>query len=183
MQTATPQTAPKPFLALTAADLMTTPVLTIPQETSLSAAAQLLSRSSISGAPVVDAEGQCIGVLSSSDFVTWAVEGTQAGEKGEVTRFLSPWGEWISIDDAPDTEIRHYMTTKPLTAAPTTPIGALAQRMVDAHIHRLLVVDQNRPQGIVTSTDILTAVGREARRASPAEDSPSARPRQRRRPG
>jgi len=39
--------------------------------------------------------------------------------------------------------------------------------MVDAHIHRVLVVvDQNRPQGIVTSTDILAAVARTAQNAA-----------------
>lgn len=38
--------------------------------------------------------------------------------------------------------------------------------MVDAHIHRILVVaDQNRLQGIVTSTDILAAVARAAQKA------------------
>jgi CBS domain-containing protein len=39
--------------------------------------------------------------------------------------------------------------------------------MVDAHIHRVLVVvDQSRPWGIVTSTDILAAVGRAAQQDS-----------------
>jgi CBS domain-containing protein len=170
MPAATVQAAPKPFLALTAADLMTAPVMTIPQETSLREAARLLSRSSISGAPVVDAEGRCIGVLSSSDFVTWAVEGGEVGEQGQAVRFIAPWGEWINVEDAPDTEIRHYMTANLVTAAPSTPVGELAEQMVDAHIHRVLVVvDQSRPRGIVTSTDILAAVGREARKASQGE--------------
>jgi CBS domain-containing protein len=69
------QAAPKPLLTLTAADLMTSPVQTIRQETSLREAAGMLSGSHISGAPVVDADGRCVGVLSSSDFVTWAVKG------------------------------------------------------------------------------------------------------------
>jgi CBS domain-containing protein len=38
---------------------------------------------------------------------------------------------------------------------------------VDAHIHRVLVVvEADRPRGIVTSTDILTAVARAARTGS-----------------
>jgi CBS domain-containing protein len=42
---------------------------------------------------------------------------------------------------------------------PQTPIGEVAQKMAEAHIHRVLVVrDHDRPCGIVTSTDILTAV-------------------------
>jgi CBS domain-containing protein len=40
--------------------------------------------------------------------------------------------------------------------------------MIDAHIHRILVVgEDNRPCGIVTSTDILAAVARAAAAAPP----------------
>jgi len=160
MQAATLKAASKPFLALTAADLMSTPVMTIPQEMSLREAARLLARSSISGAPVVDKDGRCLGVLSSSDFVTWA------GREGETVSFIAPWGEVINIDDSPDNEIRHYMTAQPVFVAPRTSIGELAQKMVDAHIHRILVVENNRPRGIVTSTDILAAVAHGARKAA-----------------
>jgi CBS domain-containing membrane protein len=163
MQTATKGAAARPFLELTAADLMTTPVRSIPQETSLREAAHLLTRERISGGPVVDADGRCIGVLSSTDFIT------RAGKdgNGETTHFLAPWGEIISIDDSPEDEVRQYMTAQPVTVAPTAPIGELAQKMVDAHIHRVLVVvAQNQPQGIVTSTDILAAVARAVPRAA-----------------
>jgi CBS domain-containing protein len=116
-------------------------------------------------------------VLSSSDFVTWA--GKDGG--GKAVHFLAPWGEMIDIDESADNEIRHYMTVQPVTLAPTAPIGELAQKMVDAHIHRVLVVDESRPQGIVTSTDILAAVACAAQRAaSDSERKPKKRSRARR---
>jgi len=161
VQTATKPAAPRPLLALTAADLMISPVVTIPQGTSLREAARLLHRSNISGAPVVDPQGRCLGVLSSSDFLTWA------GTEGPEVSFIAPWGEMINIEDAPDNEIRHYMTVQPVTVAPATPLGEMAQKMVDAHIHRLLVVAEGgRPCGIVTSTDILAAIGRAAQKTA-----------------
>jgi len=163
MKTTPMRTAPRALLALTAEDLMTSPVMTIPQETSLSEAARLLSGLHMSGAPVVDEDGRCIGVLSSSDFVTWSgeAEGGTVREGSKVTRFISPWGEMINIDECADNEISHYMTHTPITAPPTATIGELAQVMVDAHIHRILVVvEQDRPLGVVTSTDILAAVAR-----------------------
>ncbi len=168
MRAATVLAAAKPFLTVTAADLMSAPVMTIPHETSLREAARLLSRTHVSGAPVVDGEGRCIGILSSSDFVTWAVRGSGADENGgEVTAFIAPWGEVVTIDNAPESEIHRYMTAQPVTVTPTTPIGELSQKMVDAHIHRVLVVgEQNRPCGVVTSTDVLAAVAREHQRAS-----------------
>jgi CBS domain-containing membrane protein len=158
------KTITKSLPALTAADLMTTPVMVIPQETPLREAARLLLGAHISGAPVVDRERRCIGILSSSDFVTWAGEGENAPSEGaKVTCFIAPWGEMVDIEDKPDTEIRHYMTSKPVTATPRTPIGDLAQKMVDAHIHRILVLDHGQPCGIVTSTDILAAVSQATR--------------------
>jgi CBS domain-containing protein len=140
---------------------MISPVVTIPQATPLREAARLLHRSNISGAPVVDAAGRCIGVLSSSDFVTWA------GSEGQEVSFIAPWGEVINVEDAPDNEIRHYMTVRPVAVAPTTPVGELAEKMVDAHIHRVLVATEpDKPCGIVTSTDVLAAVARAAQKAS-----------------
>ena len=165
MDTATVRAAGKRLLDWTAADLMSAPVMTIPQETPLREAARLLHRSGISGAPVVSPEGQCIGVLSSNDFVTWA------GSEGQEVSFLAPWGEMINVEDSPDNEIRHYMTVQPVTVAPATPVGELAQKMVDAHIHRVLVVaEQGRPCGIVTSTDVLAALARASRKVSRKSD-------------
>lgn len=164
MRAKTTKAATKSFLTTTATDLMTAPVRTIPHDTSLREAARLLAGSGISGAPVVDAEGRCIGVLSSSDFVTWAVKGGKPEQSAEATTFIAPWGEWVTIGDNPDKEIGQYMTAQPITVAPTAPIGDLARAMVDHHIHRVLVVtDDGQPRGIVTSTDVLAAVARAAR--------------------
>jgi CBS-domain-containing membrane protein len=162
VRTTTKRAATKSLLGLTAADLMNSPVVTIPEGTSLRDAARLLSRSDITGAPVVDAAGRCLGVLSSSDFVR------RAREEGEEVSFIAPWGEVISVEDAPDREIRHYMTVQPVTVLPTTPVGALAQMMVDAHIHRVLVAGEHgRFCGIVTSTDVVAAVARAAQQRAP----------------
>jgi CBS domain-containing protein len=178
MQATTTRKTARALLDLTAADLMTVPVRTIPQEMSLRDAANLLTRERISGAPVVDAGGYCIGVLSSSDFVT------RAGKNGsgKVVHFIAPWGETIDIDDSPGNEIRNYMTFQPVTVPATAKIGELAQKMVDAHIHRVLVVvDKDQPQGIVTSTDILAAVARAAQKAAfQAESKPKKAGRARR---
>ena len=54
-------------------------------------------------------------------------------------------------------------TADPVTAEPTATIGELARDMLNARIHRLIVVDaEGRPIGIVSSMDILAAVAFEA---------------------
>ena len=75
MKTTATHAAARPFLNLTAADLMTVPVRTISQEMSLREAAHLFTQDQ--RRPVVDADGRCVGVLSSSDFVTLGGEGRQ----------------------------------------------------------------------------------------------------------
>jgi CBS-domain-containing membrane protein len=58
----------KPFVELTAADLMSRDLVLVRQDMTLRQAATLLARAQVSGAPVVDAAGRCVGVVSSTDF-------------------------------------------------------------------------------------------------------------------
>lgn len=57
--------------SLTAADLMSRNLVLVPQDMSLQGAARLLSRAQVSGAPVVNENGRCVGVLSTTDFLHW----------------------------------------------------------------------------------------------------------------
>jgi CBS domain-containing protein len=154
---------------------MSAPVVTMSPEITLREAARELTQAHVSGAPVVDTEGRCLGVLSSSDFVNCACEGPEVAPAGRPCSFIAPWGELINVDEEADRAIRNYMTKQPVTVAPETPIGELARIMVDAHIHRVLVVaDHNRKScGIVASTDVLAAVAR----AAQAEATRARRPR------
>src|SRR5262249_16890717 len=153
-------TTHKPLLTVLAADLMTCPVEVVPREMSLRAAAHMLSQAQISGAPVVDAEGRCVGVLSTTDFMHWAEKGGRT-DKPPFTEAPCVCADWQVVDLGfiPQDEVRWHMTRDPVTVTPSTPIRDLARMMLDAHIHRVIVVDETRrPVGIVTSTDILAAV-------------------------
>jgi CBS-domain-containing membrane protein len=159
------RTTSKPLLNLTAADLMTTTVVAIPRAMSLRGAAHLLAQAHISGAPVVDGSGHCIGVLSTTDFVSWADKG-DAARHPRLPAVDCPHSEWqvLEPEQLPADEVGEYMTPDPVTVLPGTSIGELARQMTDAHIHRVIVVDaERRPVGIVSSTDILAALARAAR--------------------
>jgi CBS domain-containing protein len=197
-------TTTKPLLALTTSDLMTRNVITIPHEMSLRAAAKLLFENKISGAPVVDADGRCIGVLCGTDLVHWIEEGGQGAEdvplpacpyqvKGRLLTgeqamictlaggscplqdmrpttggrhtavCLLPSGavsDWQHIvKKLPTSGVRRYMTADVVTVGPQTPLPKLARTMIDAHIHRVIVVDdERRPVGVVSSTDLMAAM-------------------------
>jgi CBS-domain-containing membrane protein len=155
-------TATKPFLDLSAIDLMSRDLRIIPDNMPLREAAQLLLRHQVSGAPVVDHTGTLIGVLSATDFVRQlgrrADGSPKAAEPHEC--FCADW-QMKETSELPTDAVRHFMTHDTVTTGPDTPIADLARMMVDAHIHRIIIVDEhNSPLGIVTSTDVLAAVAR-----------------------
>ncbi len=165
--------ATKSLWTLTANEVMSRDLVTIPQAMSLAAAARILAHARISGAPVVDRDGRLIGVISLWDIAAWA------GKPGHPARrpppesedFHSPW-QLVDARDLPPDEVSRHMTTNTVTARPSTPLAELSRMMVDAHIHRIIVVDdEHRPIGIVSSTDILGAVARHGREDSPAHRS------------
>jgi len=150
----------KSLLALTARDLMSRDVVVIPKEMSLRGAAHLLLNGRISGAPVANSEGRCIGVVSSTDFVHWArADSSAAKPRAEQTPHHCAWQVFETADELPNNQVGDYMTNDPVTVPPQTRLAQLARIMRDAHIHRVIVVDdERRPIGIVSSTDILAAV-------------------------
>jgi CBS domain-containing protein len=162
-------TATKPLLTLIASDLMTRDVTAIPAHMSLRAAAHMLAEFDISGAPVVDEQGHCIGVLSGHDFVRWAEQGNRGARADKAHLNGGPHSAWqlMDIEALPVDEVSQFMTSDPVTVTPGTPLGTLARKMRDAHIHRVIVVDaEKRPIGIVSSSDVLAAVAEDATRAT-----------------
>ena len=172
----------KPFLNLTANDLMSRNVVMLPKEMSLRVAAHLLAQNQISGAPVVDLEGRCIGVVSATDFMKRAEKGDDAAKFESTGDCHCAW-QMLDVEDLPLDQVGGHMTRDPVTVTPQTSIVTLARLMLDAHIHRVVVTDADRrPIGIVSSTDLLAAIAhadpgakRLDRQASPprAADSPT----------
>jgi predicted transcriptional regulator len=103
--------------------------------------------------------------VSATDFVFLA-----EGEKRTVPNRMAHvnYGyEWAaspacgdsSHEQAAADTVEQLMTRQPVTAELSARIGELGQKMVDAHIHRIIIVDDRcRPVGVISSTDVLAAV-------------------------
>ncbi len=74
---------------MNAKDVMTTEVITVSPDTTVQALAALLSEKGISGAPVVDAAGHMVGIVSEGDLLHRAEVGTER----RVQRRRSWWLE------------------------------------------------------------------------------------------
>lgn len=147
------------FETLTAADIMSRDVLTLTPQLTLRAAADALARGRISGAPVVDDLGRCIGVFSRSDLARWINTEGRGGRVEGIAAVADPTWDVFDVEVLPNEEIRLYMTNDPVTAPATASVVQLARMMVDAGVHRVIITDsERRPTGMVSSTDILALV-------------------------
>jgi predicted transcriptional regulator len=150
----------KPLFEITAEEMMSRDLVSVPRKMSLRAAAHLLNEARISGAPVVDEQGRCIGMLTTSDLSKWVERGERASKHAEEAPacMCTDW-QVPDFSALPADEVARHMTTDLVTASPHASMTELARKMIDADIHRILITDkQGRPVGIVTSTDILAAV-------------------------
>jgi CBS domain-containing protein len=152
---------------------MSRDVVTLPKEMSLRAAAHMLSLHRISGAPVVDADGRCIGVVSATDFMRLAEKGEPAAPPEATSDWNCAW-QMVDVEELPVAQVGGHMTRDPVMVSPQTTIVALARLMLDAHIHRVVVTDEEqRPIGVVSTTDLLAAIARADAAGAPAAERAS----------
>lgn len=87
-----------PLTTVTAKDFMTTKVVTLSPEMDSLDAMRLLAQHRISGAPVVDAQGNVVGMLTERDCLRTVVVASYHGECccGSVSGFMS--GDVKSVD-------------------------------------------------------------------------------------
>ena len=66
------------------------------------------------------------------------------------------------IENLPSDPVGRYLTADVVTVEAHTPLPELARLMLDAHIHRVVVIDEHgKPIGVVSSRDVIAAVARE----------------------
>jgi CBS domain-containing protein len=96
-----------------------------------------------------------------------SVQRSDTGPLGEervyCTEPHSVLADWqnVQVEELPTEDVGAFMTSDPVLVTPETPVTDLARHMIDAHIHRLIVVDHRRvPIGVVSSTDLLALIAR-----------------------
>jgi CBS domain-containing protein len=122
----------------TVRDVMTKGTINVRVDSPLGEAARLLDTHHISGLPVVDRDGQLVGVLSQTDLL-----------RARVIDHL-----WKAM---PGLAVRHLMTTPAVTAREDMPLDEAASLMEERQIHRLVVVDEDgrTPIGVLSVSDIV----------------------------
>jgi predicted transcriptional regulator len=117
-------------------NLMTINPVVIESDQPVSEAERVLKTYRVSGLPVVEM-GTVVGVISQADILT-----------ARSSELIS--GNWSRL------RVRNIMTSPPISVHVETTVERAIRLMLDQHIHRLVVVDdEDRPVGVVTPLDIL----------------------------
>ena len=122
-------------------EAMTSPVLTVEPGATLKEAATLLARNRISALPVVDG-GAVVGVVSEADLI--AVEAA-----------ADPRLRIIQVAEPEARRVADVMTSPAVTVEAEADLGLAAERMLEAGVKRLPVVDGGRLVGILARHDLI----------------------------
>lgn len=119
----------------TAADIMSTVLVTTTAETRLTDAIALILRANVSVLPVVNEDGMLLGILSEYDMMNLAFSG-----------------------EAARTRVGEVMSHNVVTVAPGDSLESIVNTCLSRRMHRVPVVRDGALVGIISRRDILREV-------------------------
>ena len=138
-----------------ARDVMTRAVATTTPETTVEKVSQMLINLRISGVPVLDRNGQLVGIVTEGDLLRRVETGTE--------RQRSRWSELFSANSRLAEEyiksharrVEDIMTREVVSVAELASLGEIAELMETKRIKRVPVVHNGKIVGIVSRADLL----------------------------
>lgn len=146
-------------------DVMTSNPITVTPKTDLKDAIALLAENKISGVPVVDEEGNLVGLLSESDLM-WQESGVEPPPYimilDSIIYLQNPSRYEKEIHKALGQTVGDVMSEKPLTIKSDQTIKEAAKILHQKDVRRLPVTNsEGKIVGIVTQGDIIRAMAAE----------------------
>lgn len=141
--------------------IMKTKPVTIKTGTGYREVAEILLNNRISGAPVINASGDMVGVVSEKDlfralYPTYGYFYTSPEEFVDFERLEK------EAREAGDKKVEEFMSARLITTTPETSVLKVGALMIATGIHRVPVVDENNKLiGMVSRGDIYRAIMRE----------------------
>jgi acetoin utilization protein AcuB len=132
-----------PNPAVLASDLMSSPVLSLPSDSTLLDAWVIMSQKNFHHVPVTSLHGTLVGMVSYRDLLLHVPELITGGDKSQASQ----------------RRLAEIMTSRVITATPATEIREIARVMLDEHIHAVPILDNHRfLVGIVSTHDLLQGI-------------------------
>jgi CBS domain-containing protein len=153
-----------------AKDVMTHCVVSIPPEAPiLDAIARMLSHQ-VSGMPVINAQGQLVGMVTEGDFVRRAEIHTEAPERRWIELLLGPASSADDYARSHGRTVRDVMSPHVITVGEESPLAEVVRLMEEHSVKRMPVVDGDRVVGIVSRADLMVALAESLRESKHAPE-------------
>lgn len=142
-----------------ARDVMTTSIVFASPQMSVREAAHLLAEHSISAAPVADANGNLLGIISEGDLMRRHEIGTGARERSWWLEFLMSTRELANEYVKEHAHaVSDLMTTEVVTVSEDTPLAEVAELLERHRIKRVPVLKDGKVTGLVSRGDLVRAL-------------------------
>lgn len=142
-----------------ARDVMTSQVVSVNSKTSLAQAIELMVKLKVSGLPVVDDQGQLVGILSEGDLLRRAELGTERKRPRWLEFLLGPGAIAEDYVKTHARRVDEVMTEHVYSVTELTPLAEVVSLMNSHHIKRVPVVRDGLPVGIISRADLVRALG------------------------
>jgi CBS domain-containing protein len=147
-----------------AADIMTKNVICVTKDADLRDLGKLFLAKRITGAPVIDRDGDICGVISQSDLLYYQLsrddELVMPSDFYQSARVEGrPIAKGFQIEDVNTATVEEVMTPVVHAVLPSTPVEAIAKLMTQRHIHRVIVRQEMKVVGIISALDVLRVFG------------------------
>ena len=153
---------------ITVSDVMSSEVLAAEADWPLDKLAEFLVDNNISGAPVMAADGELVGVVSMTDIVrqnrmTGSTEGAETAAHDvylyELERRMSQEEiKTFHTEYESPLQVSEIMTPMIFEVSEDTAIQEVAETMLKGRIHRVFVTRGKKLTGIVTTLDMMRVI-------------------------
>jgi CBS-domain-containing membrane protein len=140
-----------------ARDVMTAPVITTSPGASIKSVVETFVRHQISAAPVVDANGKLVGIISEGDLLHRAEAGTEKRHPWWLRALMEPEVLANEYAKAHARKVADAMTSQVVAASPDTPIHEVAALLEKHSIKRVPIVENGQLVGVVSRANLVQA--------------------------
>jgi CBS domain-containing protein len=147
-------------------DVMTPEVVCIGADEPVLKAAGLMLQNRISGLPVVDKDGELVGIVTEGDFLRRGELGTQRRRPKWIEFILGPGKLAQEYVHASGRKVEEIMTPAPLTIGEDEPLEVVVELMERRRIKRIPVTRGGRIVGIISRANLMHALASLARDGS-----------------
>jgi len=155
-----------------AKNIMTRTIVSVAPETTVRDVAKTLLDHHISAVPVVDRDGQVVGIVSEGDLMRRPELGTQRRPSWWLALTASPEEKAFDYIRSHGGHASDVMTKTVVSVNEDASLGQIAELLDRHHIKRVPVLRGNRLVGIVSRADLLNGlVASQPAPAAPSDDS------------